>query len=141
LPLRPLRFGPGQPVIVQVSAAALASENKALAHPASVDSIPTSADKEDHVSMGTIAARKARDIVKNVENILAMELLCATQGLEFLLPLRPGKGCRETYRVVREKVPPIKGDRRFSEDIKQIVALIESGELLRRVEKSIGGLE
>ena len=93
-------------MIVQVSAAALASENKALAHPASVDSIPTSADKEDHVSMGTIAARKARDIVQNVENILAMELLCATQGLEFLLPLKPGKGCREAYQVVREKSRP-----------------------------------
>ncbi len=71
-------------MMVQVSAAALVSENKILAHPASVDSIPTSADKEDHVSMGTIAARKGRDITRNVEHILAMELLCATQGLEFL---------------------------------------------------------
>jgi len=127
-------------MMVQVSAAALASENKVLAHPASVDSIPTSADKEDHVSMGSIAARKGRDIVKNVEHILAMELLCATQGLEFLLPLQPGIGIKEAYRVVREKVPPIKGDRRFSEDIKKIQLLIESGELLRRVEKVVGGL-
>jgi histidine ammonia-lyase len=128
-------------MMVQVSAAALASENKVLAHPASVDSIPTSADKEDHVSMGTIAARKGRDIVKNVEHILAMELLCATQGLEFLLPLRPGIGIEEAYRVVREKVPPIKGDRRFSEDIKKIQSLIESGELLRHVESAVGGLD
>jgi histidine ammonia-lyase len=128
-------------MMVQVSAAALASENKVLAHPASVDSIPTSADKEDHVSMGTIAARKGRDIVKNVEYILAMELLCATQGLEFLLPLRPGIGVEEAYRVVREKVPPIKGDRRFSEDIKKIQLLIESGELLQRVEKRVRRLE
>jgi histidine ammonia-lyase len=128
-------------MMVQVSAAALASENKALAHPASVDSIPTSADKEDHVSMGTIAARKARDIVKNVENILAMELLCAIQGLEFLLPLKPGKGSREAYRVVRERVPPIKGDRRFSEDIQKIHSLITSGEFLRQVESVIGDLE
>ena len=128
-------------MIVQVSAAALASENKTLAHPASVDSIPTSADKEDHVSMGTIAARKARNIVQNVENILAMELLCATQGLEFLLPLKPGKGCREAYQVVREKVPPIKGDRRFSEDIQRIFSLIESGALLKRVERKVGKLE
>ncbi len=127
-------------MMVQVSAAALASENKVLAHPASVDSIPTSADKEDHVSMGPIAARKARDIVRNVEHILAMELLCATQGLEFLLPLQPGIGIHEAYRVVREKVPPIKGDRRFSEDIRKIHSLIESGELLRRVEKAAGGL-
>jgi histidine ammonia-lyase len=128
-------------MMVQVSAAALASENKVLAHPASVDSIPTSADKEDHVSMGVIAARKGRDIIRNVENILAMELLCATQGLEFLLPLKPGVGIKEAYHVVREKVPPIKGDRRFSEDIRKIQLLIESGELLRQVEKTVGKLE
>ncbi len=128
-------------MMVQVSAAALASENKILAHPASVDSIPTSADKEDHVSMGTIAARKGRDIVRNVEHILAMELLCATQGLEFLLPLRPGIGVQEAYCVVREKVPAIKGDRRFSTDIKRIQHLIESGELLDRVEKVVGNLK
>jgi len=127
-------------MMVQVSAAALASENKVLAHPASVDSIPTSADKEDHVSMGTIAARKGRDIVRNVEHILAMELLCATQGLEFLLPLRPGIGVQEACCVVREKVPVIKGDRRFSTDIKKIQHLIESGKLLRRVEKVVGNL-
>jgi histidine ammonia-lyase len=128
-------------MMVQVSAAALASENKVLAHPASVDSIPTSADKEDHVSMGTIAARKARDIVNNVEQILAMELLCATQGLEFLLPLKPGIGIKEAYDVVRRKVPPIRGDRRFSEDIREIDLLIKSGELLNRVEKAVGGLK
>src|SRR4030042_1541734 len=128
-------------MMVQVSAAALVSENKVLAHPASVDSIPTSADKEDHVSMGTIAARKGRDIARNVEYILAMELLCATQGLEFLLPLQPGVGIKEAYRVVREKVPPIKGDRRFSEDIRKIQLLIESGELLQRAEKAGGNLK
>ncbi len=128
-------------MMVQVSAASLASENKVLAHPASVDSIPTSADKEDHVSMGTISARKAMEIVRNVEHILAMELLCATQGLEFLLPLRPGIGVGEAYRVVREKVPPIKGDRRFSEDIGKIQSLIESGELLRRVEQVVGPID
>jgi len=91
--------------------------------------------------MGTIAARKARGIVHNVENILAMELLCATQGLEFLLPLRPGRGIHAAYQLVREKVPPIKGDRRFSEDIRHIFSQIESGELLRRVEKRVGKLE
>ncbi len=128
-------------MMVQVSAAALASENKVLTHPASVDSIPTSADKEDHVSMGTIAARKGRDIVKNVEQILAMELLCATQGLEFLLPLQPGRGIHKAYQVVRQKVSPIKGDRRFSEDIQKIHSLITSGELLQQVEGVIGGLE
>jgi histidine ammonia-lyase len=70
-----------------------------------------------------------------------MELLCATQGLEFLLPLQPGIGIKEAYRVVREKVSPIKGDRRFSKDIKMIQQLIESGELLRRVEKVVGNLK
>jgi len=128
-------------MMVQVSAAALASENKVLSHPASVDSIPTSADREDHVSMGTIAARKAREVVRNVEHILAMELLCATQGLEFLLPLKPGIGVEEAYRTVRERVPSIRADRRFSEDIKKIHALIESGELVERVEKKIGKLD
>ncbi len=128
-------------MMVQVSAAALASENKILAHPASVDSIPTSADKEDHVSMGTIAARKARDIVNNVEQILAMELLCATQGLEFLLPLKPGIGIKAAYEAIRSKVPAIKGDRRYSDDIKTIDAMIKSGELLRGVEKAAGKLE
>jgi histidine ammonia-lyase len=127
-------------MMVQVSAAALASENKILAHPASVDSIPTSADKEDHVSMGPIAARKGRDIVRNVEHILAMELLCATQGLEFLLPLRPGVGIKAAYDTVRGIVPPIDGDRRFSEDIERIHHLIESGELVRTVELSVGTL-
>jgi histidine ammonia-lyase len=128
-------------MMVQVSAAALASENKVFAHPASVDSIPTSADKEDHVSMGTIAARKARDIVNNVEQILAMELLCATQGLEFLLPLKPGIGIKAAYEAIRKKVPLIKGDRRFSEDIKKIDLMIKSGELLSGVEKVTGKLE
>lgn len=127
-------------MMVQVSAAALASENKVLAHPASVDTIPTSADKEDHVSMGTIAARKGRDIVRNVEYILAMELLCATQGLDFLLPLQPGIGIKEAYHTIREKIPFIRGDRRFSKDIEKLQHLIESGELLRRVEKTVGRL-
>ena len=69
-----------------------------------------------------------------------MELLCATQGLEFLLPLQPGIGIKEAYRVVRKKVPPIKEDRRFSQDIRTIQLLIESGELLNRVENRVGGL-
>jgi histidine ammonia-lyase len=70
-----------------------------------------------------------------------MELLCATQGLEFLLPLTPGIGIKEAYNVVRRKVPPVKGDRRFSEDIKKIDVVIKSGELLNRVEKVVGKLE
>src|SRR4029079_7864671 len=79
-------------MIVQVLAAALVSENKALAHPASVDSIPTSANREDHVSMARLAARKPRTVVTNVARVLAAELLCAAQGLEFRDGLRPGRG-------------------------------------------------
>jgi histidine ammonia-lyase len=93
------------------------------------------------VSMGVIAARKGRDIARNVEHILAIELLCATQGLEFLLSLQPGIGTKEAYRVVREKVPPIKANRRFSEGIKKVQSLIGSGELLNWVEKVVGGLK
>jgi len=70
-----------------------------------------------------------------------MELLCATQGLEFLLPLKPGIGIKEAYQAIRRKVPPVRGDRRFSEDIKKIDLLIKSGELLSRVEKVVGKLE
>ncbi len=129
-------------MMVQVSAAALASENKVLAHPASVDSIPTSADKEDHVSMGVTAARKGRDIVRNVEYILAMELLCATQGLEFQLPSSArNSGSRRLTVLSGRKFPPITGDRRFSDDIRKIQRLIESGEFLHRVEKAVKGLE
>jgi histidine ammonia-lyase len=127
-------------MMVQVSAAALASENKILASPASVDSIPTSSDKEDHVSMGTIAARKAKEIIENVEHILAMEILCSSQGLYFLEPLKPGSGIRAEYRVVRETVDPITEDRSFHEDINSIREIIESGYLLEEVEKISGPL-
>jgi histidine ammonia-lyase len=127
-------------MMIQVSAAALASENKLLAVPASVDSIPTSSDKEDHVSMGTTAARKVRTIIQNVENILAMELLASCQGLYFLSPLQPGIGIKVAYKAVREKVPPITEDRRYHSDINVIRGLIESGKLLSEVEETVGHL-
>lgn len=128
-------------MIVQVAAASLVSENKILSHPASVDSIPTSADKEDHVSMGTIAARKLRSIQKNAEHILAMELLCGTQALDLLSPLRPAKPLSLVYKKIREKVPFAAEDRIFSEDIDSIVKLVDSGELLKVVRAEIGELE
>ena len=127
-------------MMVQVSAASLASENKILASPASVDSIPTSSDKEDHVSMGTTAARKARDIIENVEHILAMEILASTQGLHFLEPMKPGIGIQEAYRVIRQVVRPITEDRAYHEDIRAIRELIESGRLLEEVERAVGPL-
>jgi len=127
-------------MMIQVSAAALASENKLLASPASVDSIPTSSDKEDHVSMGAIASRKAKEILSNVTNILAMELLAATQGLYFLKPLQPGEGIKRLYDVVRDRVPPILEDRRFHDDIVAIYDLIESGTILEEVSSAVGVL-
>ena len=128
-------------MIVQVAAASLVSENKILAHPASVDSIPTSADKEDHVSMGTIAARKLGQIVKNAENIVAMELLTACQALDFLKPLRPASAVAAAYDLIRKQVPFADHDRVFSKDIEVIKGLIRTGQLLDTVTKNVGELE
>jgi histidine ammonia-lyase len=121
-------------MMVQVLAAALVSENKALAFPASVDSIPTSANREDHVSMSTMAARKCRAVVGNATRVLACELLCAAQGLEFLAPLRPGKGAEAAYRHIREHVRPIGRDRTLHRDLEAVERLIRSGSLLSAVE-------
>ena len=125
-------------MMVQVSVAALASENKILASPASVDSIPTSSDKEDHVSMGLTAARKAREIIKNVEHILAMEILASTHGLYFLRPLKPGTGIQAANNLICRSVVPVKEGKPYYEDIRAIHAIIENGSLLTEVEKAVG---
>jgi histidine ammonia-lyase len=127
-------------MIVHVAAASLVSENKGLCHPASVDSIPTSSDKEDHVSMGTIAARKFARVLDNVKNILAMELLGASQGLGFLEPLQPVAGVQAAYSKIRESVAFAKNDRVFSDDVEKIRVMIDDGSLLSVVEKKIGTL-
>lgn len=119
-------------MIVQVAAASLVSENKILSHPASVDSIPTSADKEDHVSMGTIAARKFQAVVRNAESIVAMELLSATQALDMLKDSKGQKlesagAVRKALEVIRSKVPFAAEDRIFHQDIEAIRGLIRSG--------------
>ncbi len=128
-------------MIVQVLAAALVSENKSLAHPASVDSIPTSANREDHVSMSPIAARKARMIVTNAERVLAAELLCAAQGLEFRHGLRPGKGAEAAYLHIREQVKPLGRDRTLHRDIEAVERMIRRGSLLAAVEAAGGELQ
>jgi histidine ammonia-lyase len=128
-------------MLVQVLAAALVSENKANAFPAGVDSIPTSANREDHVSMAPIAARKARDVVVNTTRILACEVLAAAQGLEFHQPLRPGKGVEAAYRHVREHVRPLGRDRTMHRDLEAVERLIHSGSLLAAVEGACGELE
>jgi histidine ammonia-lyase len=128
-------------MIAQVAAAALASENKSLAHPASVDSIPTSANQEDHVSMGVTAARKARAIVTNVERVLAIECLCAAQAREFHPEYRAGKGAEAVQAAVRRRVPPLEQDRYLHADLVAVHDLIVSGELVRAVDGAVGGLE
>lgn len=128
-------------MIVQVAAASLVSENKILAHPASVDSIPTSADKEDHVSMGTIAARKFVQIVRNAENVVAMELLSACQALDLLKPLEPSGAIKMSYDLIREKVPFASKDRVFSKDINKVREMIQNNELLSVLQKNLGTLE
>ena len=127
-------------MIAQVAAAALASENKSLAHPASVDTIPTSANQEDHVSMGVTAARKARAIVTNVERVLAIECLCAAQAREFHSEYRAGKGAQAVQEAVRKRVPPLEQDRYLHDDLVAAHELIVSGELLRAVEAAAGPL-
>jgi histidine ammonia-lyase len=112
----------------QVAAAALASENKVYSHPASVDSIPTEANMEDHVSMAMHAGLKLFSIVENVKNIIAIELMCAAQGIDFLAPLKPGWGTGRAYERIRQDVPSLVRDRSTSGDVRRIVEKINAGE-------------
>jgi len=127
-------------MLAQYTAAALVSENKVLSHPASVDSIPTSANQEDHVSMGTIAARKASQVVAHAQQVVGIELVCAAQGLEFRRPARPGAGTRPAYACVRAAVPPLAADRVLADDLAAGLELVRRGTLLSRVEAEIGPL-
>jgi histidine ammonia-lyase len=117
-------------MIAQVTAAALASENKALAHPACVDSIPTSANKEDHVSMGPAAARKAAQIVANVRRILAIETVAACQALEFHKPTETSAPLKAVHARVRRVIPPYNSDRQLSPEIEAVAELVREGSLL-----------
>ncbi len=127
-------------MIPQYVAAALVSENKVLAHPASVDSIPTSAGQEDHVSMGNAAGLKALRVLDNAERTLAIELLAGTQAVEFLAPLRPGNGVCAVHDVVRSLSARLDEDRSLSGDIERVAAAIRSGEILAPVQEEIGAL-
>jgi histidine ammonia-lyase len=127
-------------MLVQVLAAALVSEDKTLSFPASVDSIPTSANREDHVPMSTAAARKCRAVVTNTTRVLACELLCGAQGLEFLRPLRPGAGVEAAYQHIREHVRPLGRDRTLHRDLEAVERLIRDGSLAAAVERTCGTL-
>jgi len=120
-------------MIPQYVAASLVSENKVLAHPASVDSIPTSAGQEDHVSMGNAAGLKAWQVLANCESAIAIELLAGAQGVEFLAPLEPGTGVRAARAFVRELSPRLKDDRSLAPDIEAVAAAIRDGSLERAV--------
>ncbi|MFT5464817.1 MAG: histidine ammonia-lyase, partial [Planctomycetota bacterium] len=128
-------------MIAQVTAAALASENKVWAHPASVDTVPTSANQEDHVSMGPTAARKARAIVTNAERVVAIEFLCACQAREFHPEVAPGPGAQAAHDVLRKYITPMDADRYLHPDLVKAWELIRGDEVLRAVEASIGALE
>ncbi|MGB5236886.1 MAG: histidine ammonia-lyase [Flavobacteriaceae bacterium] len=122
-------------MILQYTSAALASENKTFCFPASADSIPTSLGQEDHVSMGSISGRKALHIIENVEKILAIELLTATQAFEFRKPLKSGVILEEIHRWVRSKVSFAEEDRVFADDIENGIEMIRSGDMIRLVDK------
>lgn len=127
-------------MIAQYTAAALVSENKVLAHPASVDSIPTSANKEDHVSMGTISARKCREVLKNAEFVISIELLCAAQAMDLFTNLKAGAGTVEAYKLIRKHIPHMEEDRILSDDINTMYKLVHEGKIRDAVEKKIGSL-
>jgi histidine ammonia-lyase len=127
-------------MIPQYVAASLVSENKALCHPASVDSIPTSAGQEDHVSMGNASALKAWQVLGNAESALAIELLAGAQAVEFLAPLEPGVGVRATHAFVRTLSGRLREDRPLARDIESVAAAIRDGSLVRAVEDDVGEL-
>ncbi|MCL2226206.1 MAG: histidine ammonia-lyase [Oscillospiraceae bacterium] len=125
-------------MILQYTAASLVSEDKVLAHPASVDSIPTSANQEDHVSMGTIAARQACEILDNVQYVVAIEILAAAQGIDFLKPATPGRGTEAVHAAVRSLVPHLEEDRVLHPDIIVIRDAIRNETILGAAEAAVG---
>jgi histidine ammonia-lyase len=126
-------------MMAQTTAAALVSENKTLAHPASVDSIPTSANQEDHVSMAMWAARKCRMILENVRNVLAIEFLAAAQALDFS-KLAPGRGVQATRSTLRRRIPHLARDRYLAHDIARACEMLGDGTLLAAAERASGPL-
>jgi histidine ammonia-lyase len=118
-------------MIAHVTAAALASENKSLAHPASVDSLPTSANQEDHVSMATFAARRLSDMAENTATIVAIELLAAAQGIDFRRPRKSSAPLEDAHAIVRKAAPHLDGDRFLARDIEAVTPLVRNGVFAR----------
>jgi histidine ammonia-lyase len=115
-------------MMLQVAAVALLNEAKVLAHPASIDNVPTDGNKEDHVSMGMTAATKLRSIVDNAEMVTAIELISSAEALEYRKPLTPGRGVKRAYEIVRSLVAPLTADRSMSADIEKVAAAIRADE-------------
>lgn len=128
-------------MIVQYSAASLVSENKVLSHPASVDSIPSSANQEDHVSMGTIAARKAREVLSNTRKVVAMELMAACQAIDLRGKKKLGLGTDIAYKILRENIETLENDRIMYEDIDKCESLIQKNTIIFEIEKIVGSLD
>ena len=124
-------------MILQYTTAALASENKSLCFPASADSIPTSLGQEDHVSMGSISARKTLQIIENLEKILAIELLTAAQAFEFRKPLKSGILLDQVHKYLRTKVTFADNDRVFADDINIAIDIVKEGAILKLVADSM----
>lgn len=127
-------------MIAHVTAAALASENKSHCNPASVDSIPTSTDKEDHVSMGVTSGRMLLEVIENVYSIFAIELLCSSQAIDFHRPLKTSPALEAVQTLIRKHVPKIINDRVFQPDINNIEAILRNGELIATAENVTGEL-
>ena len=128
-------------MIVQYSAASMVSENKVYCHPASVDSIPSSANQEDHVSMGTTAARKARMVLDNVQKVLGIELFCASQGIYFRGEDKLATATDALYKHIRKSVAPVKEDRVMYTELAKFDRMVKNGEVVAVVEQAIGALK
>ncbi|TMS33638.1 hypothetical protein L596_001357 [Steinernema carpocapsae] len=122
---------------VQLCAAALVSENKVLCHPASADSIPTSCNQEDHVSMGGFSARKCLKVIEHVETVLSLELICACQGIEFLKPLQSTRPLQRVYDLVRTVFAPLVDDRYMKPEIDEVIKLVRANQVWRVVEEEV----
>jgi len=128
-------------MLAQYTAASLVSECKSLAHPASVDSIPSSAGQEDHVSMGMTAARHARGVVANAEVVVAVEAMAGAQGLDLRAPLAPAGATRAARDAIREAIPFLDADRELGPDIAAATELVRTGRLVAAVESAVGDLD
>jgi len=127
-------------MLAQYTAAALVAENRVLSHPASVESIPTSGSQEDHVSMGWGAGRKLVQVLQNTARVIAVELVCAARALDLRAPLRPAPGTAAVLAAIRERVPPMEGDRSLSAEIEAVAEILLDGSLVAAATAAVGEL-